>query len=135
LTQRRCSGARLEELALTGCARLPDLLGNGLRVRRDLDLSRSTVTGAHGTSASTSKRSAIWLCESDIGGRLLCIDTSVLAGGERSLPAERLHVAGAVVRLSRLHVGRGGTAESARASRSRATPSCGARITSRRAWR
>jgi hypothetical protein len=89
-------GARLEELALTGCARLPGLLGNGLRVRRDLDLSRSALTGAHSTSASMSKRSAIWLCESDIGGRLLCIGTSVLADGERSLQADRMHVAGAV---------------------------------------
>src|SRR5262249_57473611 len=61
-------GARLEQLALTDGTRLPGMLANGLRVRRDLDLSRSTVTGAHVTSASTSKRSAIWLCESHIAG-------------------------------------------------------------------
>ena len=64
-------GAQLFELSLTGCPRLPGLLGNGLRLRRDLDLSRSQVAGAHWTSASTSKRAAIWLCESEIGGRLL----------------------------------------------------------------
>jgi hypothetical protein len=61
-------GAELFELSLTGCPRLPGLLGNGLRLRRDLDLSRSRVEGAHRTSASTSRRSAIWLCESEIGG-------------------------------------------------------------------
>ena len=45
-------GAKLRELSLTNCPRLPGLLGNGLRLRGDLDLSRSTVTGAHRTSAS-----------------------------------------------------------------------------------
>ncbi len=38
-------GAQLFELSLTGCPRLPGLLGNGLRVRRDLDLSRSQIAG------------------------------------------------------------------------------------------
>ena len=38
-------GADLFELALTGCPRLPGLLGNGLRLRRDLDLSGSRVAG------------------------------------------------------------------------------------------
>ena len=85
-------GAVLHELALTGCTGLPGLLANGLHVRRDLDLSRSLVTGALATSASTSKRSAIWLCESDIGGRLLLVDTIIDAGGERSVQADRMHV-------------------------------------------
>jgi hypothetical protein len=89
-------GAALAELALTGCPRLPGLLGNGLRVRRDLDLSRSRVTGGHRTSASTSKRAAIWLCESNIGGRLLCVDTTIDADGERSMQADRMHVGGNV---------------------------------------
>jgi hypothetical protein len=89
-------GARLQELALTGCTLLPGLLANGLRVRRDLDLSRSRVTGGHLTSASTSRRSAIWLCESDIGGRLLFRDTIIDADGERSLQADRMHVGGTV---------------------------------------
>lgn len=94
-------GARLEQLALTDGTRLPGMLANGLRVRRDLDLSRSTVTGAHMTSASTSKRSAIWLCESDIGGRLLCVDTSIFADGDRALQADRMHVGGPVRLLHR----------------------------------
>jgi len=77
-------GASLSELALTGCPELPGVLGNGLRVSRDLDLSRSCVTGGHKTSASTSKRSAIWLCESEIAGRLLCVDTTIACEGERA---------------------------------------------------
>ena len=89
-------GADLFELSLTGCPSLPGLLGNGLRLRRDLDLSRSRVAGAHWTSASTSKRSAVWLCESEIGGRLLCVDTVIDGGGERSIQADRLHVTGNV---------------------------------------
>jgi hypothetical protein len=88
-------GAQLGELALTGCDRVPGLLANGVRIRRDLDLSRSHVTGALETSASTSKLSAIWLCESEIGGRLLCVDT-VIDGGDRSIQADRLHVTGNV---------------------------------------
>ena len=89
-------GAQLYELALTGCVRLPGLLANGAQVRRDLDLSRTHVTEVHKTSASTSKRAAIWLCESEIGGRLLCIDTIIQAGGERSIQADRMHVGGTV---------------------------------------
>src|SRR6266568_3830299 len=46
------AGAQLVELALTGCDQVPGLLANGVRVRRDLDLSRSQVAGALSTSAS-----------------------------------------------------------------------------------
>jgi hypothetical protein len=77
-------GAHLFELALTGSPRLPGLLGNGLRLRRDLDLSRSHISAAHWTSASTSKRAAVWLCESEIGGRLLCLDTVIDGQGDRA---------------------------------------------------
>ena len=89
-------GADLFGLSLTGCPRLPGLLGNGLRVRRDLNLSRSHINGAHWTSASTSKRSAIWLCEADIGGRLVCAGTSIDCQGDRSMQADRLRTGGAV---------------------------------------
>jgi hypothetical protein len=88
-------GAELFELSLTGCPRLPGLLGNGLRLRRDLDLSRSHIAGAHWTNAST-KRSAVWLCESDIGGRLVCAGTVIDGQGGRSIQADRIHVGGAV---------------------------------------
>lgn len=84
------------DLAFTGCAPLPGLLANGIRVRNDLDLSRSLVTGRHATTASTSRRAAIWLCESDIGGRLLCADTVIRSDGERSIQADRMHVGGTV---------------------------------------
>jgi hypothetical protein len=53
-------GGVFSDLAFTGCAPLPGLLANGLRLRRDLDLSRSLVTGRHASTASTSKRTAIW---------------------------------------------------------------------------
>src|SRR5215469_12994055 len=89
-------GAELFELSLTGCPRLPGLLGNGLRLRRDLDLSRSQVAGAHWTSASTSKRAAIWLCESEIGGRLICLDATIDAQGDRAIQADGIVVGGAV---------------------------------------
>ena len=96
-------GAELFELSLTSCPRLPGLLGNGLRLRRDLDLSRSRVAGAHRTSASTSKRSAIWLCESDIGGRLLCVDATIDGRGGRSIQADRMRVGGAVRLIHQFH--------------------------------
>jgi hypothetical protein len=96
-------GAELFELSLTSCPRLPGLLGNGLRLRRDLDLSRSRVAGAHRTSASTSKRSAIWLCESEIGGRLLCVDATIDGQGGRSIQADRVRVGGAVRLIHQFH--------------------------------
>jgi hypothetical protein len=82
--------------SLIGCVRLPGLLGNGLRIRRDLDLSRSQISGAHRTSASTSRSSAIWLCESEIGGRLLCVDTVIDGQGQRAIQADRIRTGGAV---------------------------------------
>jgi hypothetical protein len=99
-------GAELFELSLTGCPRLPGLLGNGLRLRRDLNLSRSRIAGAHWTSASMSKRSAVWLCESEIGGRLLCVGATIDGQGHRSIQADRIHVGGAV-RLIRQFRARG----------------------------
>jgi hypothetical protein len=98
-------GADLFGLALTGCT-LPGLLGNGVRIRRDLDLSRSRVTGAHRTSASTSQTSAVWLCESAIGGRLLCVDTVIDGLGGRAMQADRMQVGGSI-RLLRQFTARG----------------------------
>lgn len=91
-----CEGAALHALALMDCPALPGILGNGLRIRRDLDLSGSTITGGHRTVASTTRRAAIWLCEADIGGRLLCVDTVITSDGERAVQADRLHVGGNV---------------------------------------
>ena len=89
-------GARLYDLAVTRCVRVPGLLANGVRVRRDLDLSGSHVAGEHKTTASSSRSAAVWLCESEVGGRLLCVDTTLDAGGERAMQADRMHVGGTV---------------------------------------
>jgi hypothetical protein len=88
-------GAVLHGLALTRC-RFPGLLANGVRVHRDLDVSGSTVTGAHWTTASSTKRSAVWLCESQVGGRLLCVDTVIRSDGERAVQADLMHSGGTV---------------------------------------
>ncbi len=89
-------GAQLFEIKVIGCARLPGLLANGVQIRRDLDLSRSLISGALSTTASTSKRSAVWLCEAEIGGRLLCVDTVIDGGADRSIQADRLRTGGNV---------------------------------------
>ena len=89
-------GAQLSELWLTNCPRLPGLLGNGLQLRRDLDLSGSQIAGAHRTTASRSRLASVWLCESEIGGRLLCVDTIIDGQGDRAIQADRIHVHGAV---------------------------------------
>lgn len=91
-------GAQLFGLSLTNCSRLPGLLGNGLQVHRDLDLSGSRISGAHRTSASTSRPSAVWRCESEIGGRLLCVDTIIDGQGGRAIHADRMQV-GSTIRL------------------------------------
>jgi hypothetical protein len=86
-------GAELFELSLTGCPRLPGFTGNGLRVRRNLDLSRSHVAGAHLANADTAPAAA-WLCEAEIGGHLLCVDTRIDGQAGRALHADRVRVGG-----------------------------------------
>jgi hypothetical protein len=86
-------GADLFDLSLTGCE-LPGLLGNGLRLRRDLDLSGSVIAGSHQTSASIRRRSAVWLSESVIGGRLHCADTLIDGRGDRAFQADRIQIGG-----------------------------------------
>lgn len=98
-------GSELFGLSVTG-SRLPGLLGNGVRIRRDLDLSGSRVSGAHRTSASVSQTAAIWLCESAIGGRLLCLDTIIDGRGGRAVQADRIRVGGNV-RMLREFTARG----------------------------
>jgi hypothetical protein len=86
-------GAELHSVALIDCV-LPGILANGLRLRRDLDLTGSTIAGSHRTNASTGNTSAVWLCESVIGGRLICLRTTVDGQGGRALQADRSQVAG-----------------------------------------
>ena len=87
-------GAQLYELAMTRCDRLPGLLANGVRISRDLDLSGTRVTATQWTNLSNSKRAAVWLCEADIGGRLVCDDADILADGQRSIQADRMRIGG-----------------------------------------
>jgi hypothetical protein len=89
------SGATLAEMLLIRC-RLPGLLGNGVDVRRDLNLSGCTISGSSPTTASESRTAAIWLCESHVGGRLLCVDTSIHPGEGRAIQADRMQVGGTV---------------------------------------
>jgi hypothetical protein len=86
-------GAELHSLALIDCT-LPGMLANGLRVRRDVDLTGSTIAGTHHTNASVRGTSAVWLCESTIGGRLICLRTTIDGQGGRALQADRLQIAG-----------------------------------------
>lgn len=88
-------GSELHELAFRDCPRLPGLLGNGVRIRRDLDLSHSRVSGEHETRASTSGTSAVWLCESVIGGRFLCLGTVIDTSGRRAIHADQMITGGA----------------------------------------
>jgi hypothetical protein len=105
----RFEGADLHELVVVndrqgeaplpwalGASHLPGLLANGVRIRRDLVLSGTVVTGAHRTSASLTRTSAVWLTEAQIGGRLLAVGTKVYPSGGRALQADRTRVAGDV---------------------------------------
>jgi hypothetical protein len=89
-------GARLHELIILRCHVASGLQANGLRVARDVDFSGSQFSGALTTTASTSKQSAIWLCEAEIDGRLLCVGTLIRPSGVRAIQADLLHVRGAV---------------------------------------
>ena len=89
------AGANLQELVLTRCT-LPAVLANGIEVRRDLNLSGSVISGSQMTTASESRAAAVWLCESRIGGRLLCVDTTIRPAGGRAMQADRMRVAGNV---------------------------------------
>jgi len=87
-------GASVRELAFLDCPALPGLIANGITVQADLAVTGCRVVGSHRTSASMSRRAAVWLCESSIGGRLLCIDTVIDPQGERAIQADRMRVGG-----------------------------------------
>jgi hypothetical protein len=86
-------GADLHELVIT-TSQLPGLLANGVRLRRDLVLSGSRVTGSHSTSAAPGRYSAIWLTEAEIGGRLLAIGTVIDTPAPRAIQADRTVITG-----------------------------------------
>jgi hypothetical protein len=96
-------GAGVKELAFIDCAELPGLLANGIAVKGDVELSGSRIVGSHFTRASTSRSAAVWLCESSIGGRLRCLDTTIDPRGERSIQADRMRVGGTIRFLNDFH--------------------------------
>jgi hypothetical protein len=69
-------GANLQDLHIVSST-FPGLLANGVRVRRDLVQYGSYITGAHITTSSLTRSSAVWLTESIIGGRLLAVGTQI----------------------------------------------------------
>lgn len=96
-------GCDLELLAIVGTprvsvhkqqSRVPGILGNGLRVRRDLRLSHTYLEGAHTTTSSESRTAAVWLTESQIGGRLIAVGTVINATGDRAIQPDRCNITG-----------------------------------------
>jgi hypothetical protein len=87
-------GAALHSLALRAGTRLPGLLANGVRIRRDLELSGADIWGALSTTASTSQTAAVWLTEAHVGGRLLCVGTRIVGPADRCIQADRTHFGG-----------------------------------------
>jgi len=98
----RFDGADLHELSITdgvfascvpdvvlGASELPGFLANGVRIRRDLNLSGSLITGEHQLTASVTRSSAVWLTEADIGGRLLAVGTQIRPSGDRAMQCDR----------------------------------------------
>jgi hypothetical protein len=93
------TGGSVRSLAITGSPQLPGLLGDGLRVRGDLDLSGCQIVGAH-PGGGSSVPAAVWLREAEIGRRLLLVGTTIDARGGRALHADRVRLGGNL-RLSR----------------------------------
>ncbi|GAA4246677.1 hypothetical protein GCM10022255_019210 [Dactylosporangium darangshiense] len=87
------TGASVRGLAIVGSPRLPGLIADGLRVRGDLDLSGSRIAGAHPGGGSRVP-AAVWLRDAEVGRRLLCVATTIDAGGGRALVADRIRVSG-----------------------------------------
>jgi hypothetical protein len=102
-------GARLHALVITdgrpsgaarggpaGSCELPGLLANGVRIERDLVLSGAVITGELPAEPSFSMTAAIWLCEAELGGRLIGAGTQVLPCSGRAMQCDRTTVAGDV---------------------------------------
>lgn len=86
-------GAHLPALTFEDCE-LPALVANGLQVDHDLVMSGSVITEPVSTAASESAKAAVWLCEADVGGRVLMVGTRIEAPGQRSIQADRMVVGG-----------------------------------------
>ena len=94
------SGSRTAGLRFVECVIRSGVNANGAHIRGDLDLERSIVRGAIETTASTSRKAALWLCEATIDGRLLALGTTIegrsVGGGlpARSIQGDRLQING-----------------------------------------
>jgi hypothetical protein len=73
---------------------VPGILGNGVRIRRDLLLSHTLIAGAHQTTSSVSRSAAVWLTEGEIGGRIIAVGTVIDTTGDRAIQADRCQVTG-----------------------------------------
>lgn len=89
-------GAELRSLALVDCRLKAGLLGNGVQVTQDLDVSGSHVTGALSSLRTPWRSAALWLCQGQIGGSLLGVGTEVHTDGLRAVHADWLNVGGSV---------------------------------------
>ncbi|MEV5963143.1 hypothetical protein AB0L70_15350 [Kribbella sp. NPDC051952] len=94
-------GADLHSLFVVGTpdgssSTVPGILGNGVRIRRDLVLSHTLITGAHQTVSSIRSTSAVWLTEGEIGGRLIAVGTTIDTTGDRAIQADRCRVTGEI---------------------------------------
>jgi hypothetical protein len=93
-------GSDLHSLFLVGTpadgreSSLPGILGNGVRIRRDLVLSHTLITGALQTTSSISRSAAVWLTEAEVGGRIIAVGTVIDADGDRAIQADRCQVTG-----------------------------------------
>ena len=70
-------GADLHELSVINCPQVGSIHANGLRTKRDFSLSHSRIARAESSWASNSVDSGVWLCEAEIGGRLLLVGTTI----------------------------------------------------------
>ena len=83
------SGATLPFLAVTNSI-AKYLNANRVTLNGDLDLRRTRLTGTCASRASTTVEASLWLCESQIGGRFLCRDMTLVATGKRAIHADRM---------------------------------------------
>lgn len=94
----RLEAAELPALSFDRCE-LPGINANGLKLARDLVFDNATaVRGALASLASTHHTAAVWLCEAEIGGRLLVRGSEIDGRGGRSVQADRLRI-GANIRF------------------------------------
>ncbi|WP_433218990.1 hypothetical protein ACQP00_13975 [Dactylosporangium sp. CS-047395] len=99
------TGGSVRALAITGATRLPGLFADGVHVRGDLDLSWSSIVGAH-PGIGSRFTAAVWLRGAEVGRRLLLDGSTIDGQGGRTVRADRIKLGGSL-RLTRGFVARG----------------------------